>query len=97
MLRSPKGLSEYLWEEHREKRSVGTLAKDRSLGGGIPYTKTASGAVLYDDVDADAWVESRRVKVTDTADARRKGVNHGTPKLSSAFVSDEQNGGKKCH
>lgn len=42
-------------------RSVGTLAKLASIGGGPIYIKLG-GAVVYDPADLDTWARSRMTR-----------------------------------
>jgi hypothetical protein len=59
--RTRKEVSEYLSERHGIRRSVQTLAKYASQGGGPSYF-LISGKPFYDEADIDAWADSIKSK-----------------------------------
>jgi hypothetical protein len=56
-LLNTRGASRFLEEQYGVRRTPGTLAKGRVLGGCNPPHRKLGRAVLYDPDDLSRWVE----------------------------------------
>ena len=61
-LLTPNELRDYLWREHKIKRSLQRLADYRCFSGGPPFIKQNGREVRYPERLADSWAAGMNAK-----------------------------------
>ena len=70
---NPAEAAAYLFARHAIRRTVGTLAKLRTIGGG-PLFRKAGRSVLYDPEHLDVWAAKiKSAPVASTSELRAAG------------------------